>query len=158
METRLYVSPLGEITLAAHEGRLIGLWFAGQKYDRAGLDKLPPRAGEADRAALDAACRWLDGYFAGQPLPEAPPLAPRGTAFQRRVWAELGGIPYGKTVSYGELARRLGSSARAVGAAVGRNPISVLIPCHRVLGADGGLTGYAGGLERKKRLLELEKA
>lgn len=157
MEIRLYASPLGEITLAAHGGALVGLWFQGQKYDRAGLEKLPKKTDPSDHAVLDAACRWLENFFAGENPTVSVPLAPQGTAFQRQVWAELRTIPRGETVSYGELAGRLGSSARAVGAAVGRNPISVLIPCHRVLGANGGLTGYAGGLERKKALLELER-
>ena len=157
MEIGRYSSPLGEITLAAQDGALIGLWFFGQKYDRAGLEKLPLEARPDDRAVLEAACLWLDGYFAGEEAEPAFPLAPQGTAFQQRVWERLRAIPYGETVSYGDLARSLGSSARAVGAAVGRNPISVLIPCHRVLSSDGSLTGYAGGLERKKALLELER-
>ena len=100
---------------------------------------------------------WLDDYFAGKnPDASALPLSPKGTAFQRAVWQELRKIPYGETESYGALAARLGSSARAVGSAVGRNPLSIIIPCHRVLAADGGLTGYAGGLENKKKLLRLE--
>ena len=107
---------------------------------------------------LREAKTWLDRYFAGErPNPAELKLSPKGTAFQQRVWQELLRIPYGRTVSYGSLAAHLGSSARAVGSAVGRNPISVIIPCHRVLGADGSLGGYAGGLENKMKLLRLEK-
>lgn len=160
METREWTSPLGPILLAAQGGALTGLWFRGQKYEQAGLER--PFAGEempeADRAVLDRAEAWLERYFAGERPVIDFPLAPEGTEFQKRVWALLREIPYGETVSYGQLAARLGCpSARAVGAAVGRNPISLLIPCHRVLGADGSLTGYAGGLERKRRLLALEQ-
>ena len=107
--------------------------------------------------ALSAALCWLEEYFRGKEPTIKVKLAPEGTPFQKRVWEELLTIPYGETLSYGELARRLGSSPRAVGSAVGRNPISLLIPCHRVLGSDGSLTGYAGGIERKKFLLEQEK-
>lgn len=156
MQTRTYESPLGQILLAARGEALAGLWFRGQKYEGAGLDRLPAAPEEGEEAALDAAYRWLDRYFAGARPDGEPPLAPLGTPFQQKVWAALRRIPYGETLSYGELARRLGSSPRAVGAAVGRNPISLLIPCHRVLGAGGSLTGYAGGLERKKALLALE--
>ena len=148
-------SPLGPLTLAAEGGRLIGLWLAGQKYERAGL---PADVREEPEAAPFPCARdWLTAYFAGQSHDASGvPLDPRGTSFQRRVWALLRQIPYGQTVTYGQLARRLHSSARAVGGAVGRNPISILIPCHRVLGTDGRLTGYAGGLEIKRRLLLLE--
>ena len=107
--------------------------------------------------ALSAALCWLEEYFRGEEPKIEITLNPEGTAFQKRVWRELLTIPYGETLSYGALAKRLGSSPRAVGAAVGRNPISLLIPCHRVLGSDGSLTGYAGGVERKKFLLEQEK-
>ena len=100
---------------------------------------------------------WLEEYFRGKEPTIKVKLAPEGTPFQKRVWEELLTIPYGETLSYGELAKRLGSSPRAVGSAVGRNPISLMIPCHRVLGSDGSLTGYAGGIERKKFLLEQEK-
>lgn len=151
---------MGEILLAAHAGALVGLWFKGQKYEQAGLAKLPdqPNGAEEDKLVLEKAACWLDGYFAGQIPAIEFPLAPQGTAFQKRVWAELRAIPYGETVTYGALADRVNCrSARAVGAAVGRNPISVLIPCHRLVGADGSLTGYAGGLERKKALLKLEQ-
>jgi len=150
----VYSSPLGELTLASDGASLTGLWMEGQRYFG---------AGEAFRATGDAlpvfaaAKTWLDAYFSAQPLPDLPPLAPEGTDFRRRVWQQLLAVPYGKTVTYGELAAAVGcSAARAVGAAVGRNPISILIPCHRVVGAGGKLTGYAGGLTRKRWLLEHE--
>ena len=117
---------------------------------------------EAVLPVLEAACRWLDVYFSGRKPEGMLPLAPRGSEFRRAVWELLREIPYGETVSYGDLAKRLEAqlgrktSARAVGGAVGHNPISILIPCHRVVGADGSLTGYAGGLEQKTALLRLE--
>ena len=147
-------SPLGTITLASDGSSLIGLWFEGQKH---ACCRLSPTPVEAELPIFAETRRWLDCYFAGGVPDFTPPLAPRGTAFQQRVWALLRQIPYGATVSYGDLAARLGChSARAVGQAVGRNPISLLIPCHRVLGAGGRLTGYAGGLWRKEALLRLE--
>ena len=149
-------SPLGPLTLAAKGGALIGLWLENQRYFRAGVPSDAPIAPQA--APFPQARAWLDAYFAGLHPPVDFPLRPQGTAFQRRVWQALTAIPYGKTASYGQLALALRSSARAVGSAVGRNPLSILIPCHRVLGADGSLTGYAGGLENKKRLLRLEGA
>ena len=148
-----YDSPLGEIVLAADGDALIGLWFSGQAHFGAGLRE----AADGDCAVLREAKEWLDAYFAGKAPESTPKLAPRGTAFQQKVWDELRQIPRGETVTYGALAKRLGSHARAVGGAVGRNPISILIPCHRVVGADGSLTGYAGGIERKKFLLKLER-
>ena len=156
-----YESPLGKMLLAADDDGLTGAWFYGQRYFARGLEgaeKNERRGVPFDSPVLLAARRWLDAYFAGE-RPDAAdvPLAPRGTAFQLRVWDALLSIPYGETRTYGELAAELGSSSRAVGSAVGRNPISVIIPCHRVLGADGSLTGYAGGLDRKRALLELEQ-
>lgn len=150
----LYDSPLGEIIISSDGAAVTGLWFRGQKHECAGLKT----AEENPALPVFAQCRsWLGAYFGGTPLPPAPPLSPKGTEFQQRVWEALLDVPCGSTLSYGELARRLGcKSARAVGGAVGRNPISILIPCHRVLGSGGKLTGYAGGLERKKYLLELE--
>ena len=147
-------SPLGTITLASDGSSLIGLWFEGQKHD---CYRLSPDALAAELPVFAETRRWLDCYFAGGVPDFSPPLAPRGTDFQQWVWSLLREIPYGATVSYGDLAARLGCpSARAVGQAVGRNPISLLIPCHRVLGAGGRLTGYAGGLWRKEALLRLE--
>ena len=147
-------SPLGKLIIAAEGEALTALVFEGQKYAR---QHLAGEGQERETPVLRDARLWLDAYFAGErPDAAALPLAPRGTDFQRAVWRELRTVPYGETRSYGEIAARLGSSARAVGSAVGRNPISLLIPCHRVLGAKGALTGYAGGLERKKTLLALE--
>lgn len=156
-----YQSPLGALTLACREdgAALAGLWMEAQKYFGCAEalvrnDALPLFAEAED---------WLDRYFAGEkPEVSALPLAPEGGPFRQRVWALLRAVPYGKTVTYGQLAARLDpagggrGAARAVGGAVGHNPISVIIPCHRVVGADGSLTGYAGGLERKLLLLRLE--
>ena len=150
-----YTSPVGMLTLASDENALTGLWIEGQKYFGSGLRLDAAREGE--NAVLTAAARWLDRYFAGEcPAPGALPVAPAGSAFRRRVLDALVEIPSGEVVTYGELAARLGSSARAVGGAVGHNPISIIIPCHRVVGADGSLTGYAAGVEAKRRLLRLE--
>ena len=150
-----YDSPVGILTLAGDGEQLVGLWLEGQKYFGAGLEL--SEAGSLP--VFDRAKDWLDRYFAGErPAPSELPLAPVGTAFQRAVWERLCGISYGKTATYGELAQRMQSSARAVGSAVGRNPISIIVPCHRVLGADGALTGYAGGVERKHWLLAHEGA
>ena len=162
MTTAFYPTPAGEVLLAVSGTALTGLWFTGQKHFARTLSQPLPTPG--DDPALDAAKRWLTAYFAGKrpPLSQLE-LAPEGTAFQMAVWRVLLGIPYGTVVSYGEVAQetacllgRKSSSARAAGAAVGRNPISIVIPCHRVVGADGALTGYAGGLERKIALLKLE--
>ncbi|WP_345719197.1 methylated-DNA--[protein]-cysteine S-methyltransferase [Actinomyces procaprae] len=165
-------SPLGPMTLAAATGEglpeggaVVGAWFDGQKHDRAGLadGALTVTAGDPDEpAALAAARAWLECYFAGEDPGPIPALAPTGTDFQRRVWDRLRTIPRGQTTTYGRIAADLAAatgrptSARAVGSAVGRNPISILVPCHRVLGADGSLTGYAGGPDRKAALLRLE--
>lgn len=157
--TQHYDSPLGGITLASDGEALVGLWFDGQQHFGEGLS---PEHEERSVPVLDAVKDWLDAYFAGQRPDFTPPLAPRGTDFRRAVWALLLEIPCGQTVTYSELARRLAdkgyprASARAVGGAVARNPISLIIPCHRVLGANGALTGYAGGVERKGKLLEME--
>jgi len=156
--TTVYQSPLGELLLAAGGEALTGLWFEGQNYYARTLDEAHT---EKDLPVFAETARWLDLYFSGREPDFTPPLSPAGTPFQREVWALLRKIPYGATTTYGALARELGrpvSSARAVGAAIGQNPISLLIPCHRVLGAGGALTGYAGGLERKRRLLALERA
>ena len=155
--TTFYSSPLGSILLVADDEGVTGLWFEGQKFEARGLD---PRAVRGSTPILDEACRWLDAYFAGRRPKTLPPLHLTGTAFQRSVWDMMRQIPYGCTATYGELACGLGGSkgtmARAVGSAVGRNPVSVLVPCHRVVGAGGDLTGYAGGIERKIALLTLE--
>ena len=145
-------SPLGDLTLASRGEALCGLWFNGQKYFAAGL---PADREERDLPVFRETRRWLEAYFSGSAPDFLPPLAPEGTPFRRRVWEALLTIPYGETVTYGELAQRLGTAPRAVGSAVGRNPVSILIPCHRVVGS-GGLTGYAGGLDRKRALLEIE--
>ena len=151
-----YASPLGMLTLTAEGEKLTALVIDGQKYAER---HLAGEGREEETPVLHRARLWLDRYFAGE-RPESAelPLAPKGTDFQRRVWRELLSIPYGETVGYGDISRQLGSSARAVGIAVGRNPLSILIPCHRVLAADGGLNGYAGGLENKRKLLTLESA
>jgi methylated-DNA-[protein]-cysteine S-methyltransferase len=133
----------------------------GQNYFAATLE-----SGALEKSGLPVFLQtkdWLDDYFAGKTPPPLPPLAPAGTAFRRTVWKLLLEIPYGQTTTYGALARTLGergnsTSARAVGGAVGHNPISILIPCHRVVGADGSLTGYAGGVDIKRKLLEWESA
>lgn len=155
-----YDSPLGGILLAADEIGLTGLWFDGQKYFAHGL---PAERVERNTHALSEAKRWLDVYFAGREPDFMPPLHPIGSAFRRDVWDILLQIPYGQVTTYGEIARRLAAkqglprmSAQAVGGAVGHNEISVIIPCHRVVGANGSLTGYAGGIEKKVKLLELE--
>ena len=150
-----YISPVGVLTLAGDGENLVGLWLEGQKYFGAKLDL----SGEGMSPILEEAKNWLDRYFAGErPSPAELPLAPVGTPFQRTVWKQLCEIPYGTLTTYGELAKRLRTSARAVGSAVGHNPISIIVPCHRVMGADGSLTGYAGGVERKRWLLEHEGA
>jgi methylated-DNA-[protein]-cysteine S-methyltransferase len=146
-------SPLGGITLAGRGDALAGLWLEGQHRFAA---TLPDDCPEAWLPVFGQVCRWLDRYFSGRVPDFTPPLDLAGTPFQRRVWEELISIPYGQTITYGALARRLGSSARAVGGAVGRNPVSLIVPCHRVVGAGGWPGGYAGGLDRKLRLLQLE--
>jgi len=135
---------------------LTGAYFAGQKY----APKIDRMGEEAIRASIFVeARRQLDLYFSGGLKNFVLPLAAHGTPFQQDVWKAISSVPYGTTISYSELAKRLGRrSARAVGAAVGRNPISVVIPCHRIVGSNGSLTGYAGGLNRKRALLELEVA
>lgn len=148
---------LGPMLLVAEDDRLLGAWFLGQKHFPAATPT--PGAEPPEDVCLRAAAQ-LDAYLAGRSRHFDIALDPRGTPFQKAVWQALRAIPYGETTTYGELARLLGrpSGARAVGAAVGRNPLSILIPCHRVIGASGGLTGYAGGLDRKKALLALEQA
>ncbi len=160
--TRRYSSPLGEMILASDGEALTGLWFEGQK---APVDLSQAREAEETLPVFARTLRWLETYFSGSAPDFTPPLRLEGTAFRKAVWALLLELPYGRTTSYGALADRLAArlglprtSARAVGGAVGANPIALIVPCHRVVGADGSLTGYAGGLERKRRLLELERA
>ena len=160
MFTAHYQSPLGEILLAADEVGLTGLWFDRAKYYAAGL---APQSTERETPPLTEAKRWLDVYFSGKMPDFMPPLHPIGSDFRQEVWALLLQIPYGQTTTYGALAARLAAkhgtarlSAQAVGGAVGHNPISLIIPCHRVVGASGSLIGYAGGVERKIQLLKLE--
>lgn len=156
-----YDSPLGGILLAADEVGLTGLWFEGQKYFACDL---PAECVERNTPALSEAKRWLDIYFTGREPEFIPPLHPIGSAFRRSVWELLLQIPYGQTAAYGEIAGRLAAktgrrmSAQAVGGAVGHNEISIIIPCHRVVGTNGSLTGYAGGIDKKVKLLELEHA
>ena len=148
-------SALGRILLISNGCEVTGLYFVGQKHAAMPASDWLPQT----RAAPFARARTeLAQYFAGKRMRFDVPLAPSGTAFQTRVWQALGAIPWGATTTYKELAQSLGAprSVRAVAAAVGRNPIAVVVPCHRVIGSDGSLTGYAGGLERKRALLELE--
>ena len=155
-----YDSPLGGILLAADEIGLTGLWFDGEKYFDVNL---PAEHTERETPILLEAKRWLDIYFTGKEPDFLPPLHPIGSAFRQSVWEILLQIPYGKTTTYGEIARQLAEkqglsrmSAQAVGGAVGHNEISIIIPCHRVVGANGSLTGYAGGIDKKTKLLKLE--
>lgn len=155
-----YNSPLSGILLAADDIGLTGLWFDGQKYF---ADTLAAEHIERETSILTETKRWLDIYFDGTEPGFTPPLHPVGSAFRQAVWELLLQIPYGQTVTYGELARMLAEkqglvrmSAQAVGGAVGHNSISLIIPCHRVVGSNGSLTGYAGGIDKKIKLLELE--
>ncbi len=157
-----YVSPLGSITLAGNVESLTGLWFDGQKYFP---HKLISESTEAELPILTQTCNWLDIYFSGRNPDFTPPISLNTTPFRKAVYDILLTIPYGQTMTYGEIANIIAEqngvermSAQAVGGAVGHNPISIIIPCHRVVGADGSLTGYAGGLDRKIELLKLEKA
>lgn len=160
--TSAYRSPLGDILLAGDENALTGLWFEGAKYYARGLEICRT---ERETPVLIAAKHWLDVYFSGREPDFMPPLQLTGTPFERSVWKILQTIPYGTTVTYGEISGQIAEkrgldrlSAQAVGGAVGRNPISVLIPCHRVVGSDGSLKGYAGGVDKKAALLRLEGA
>jgi O-6-methylguanine DNA methyltransferase len=158
--TSQYHSPLGDILIAADEEGLTGLWFEGQKYYALYLDKDNE---ERETQILKDTKKWLDIYFSGQEPDFKVPLHFTGTDFQNEVWEILYSIPYGKTMTYGEiacvLAKRKGlerMSAQAVGGAVGHNEISIIVPCHRVVGSQGSLTGYAGGIDKKVSLLKLE--
>ena len=160
--TSIYPSRLGDILLAADEIGLTGLWFFGQNYF---ADTLPAEQIEQETVILAQAKEWLDVYFSGKEPDFTPPLHPIGSPFRQAVWRILLQIPYGQTTTYGEIARQMEKlqnrphmSAQAVGGAVGHNGISIIIPCHRVVGTKGSLTGYAGGLDKKMALLELEHA
>lgn len=160
--TAFYPSPLGRVLLAADEQGLVGLWFEHQKYEASTLQK--EHREEPNHPLLAQARRWLDAYFQGQQPEDMPPLHLLGTPYQVAVWEMLLRIPYGETTTYGALAKEMSrqdgahaTSARAVGNAIGHNPLCIFVPCHRVIGADGRLTGYAGGIERKIALLQLEK-
>ena len=155
-----YKSLIGDILLAADEIGLTGLWFEGQKYF---ANTLPEDYVPQETKILTEAKKWLDVYFSGEEPNFTPPLHPNGSTFRKAVWQILLEIPYGQTITYGEIARRIAvmkntshMSAQAVGGAVGHNEISIIIPCHRVVGTNGSLTGYAGGIDKKISLLKLE--
>lgn len=159
--TNHYQSPLGGILLAGDETGLTGLWFDGEKYF---ADNLDPEHVEKDLPLFRETKRWLDIYFSGSEPDFMPPLHMTGSPFQLAVWEILRKIPYGSTTTYGEIARMIAAqrglprmSAQAVGGAVGHNEISIIVPCHRVVGTNGSLTGYAGGISKKAKLLSLEK-
>lgn len=155
-----YSSPLGKITLASNGNELIGLWFEGQKYFGSTLN------GEYEQKNLpvfEQTAKWLDIYFSGKNPDFTPPLFLSSTSFRNEVWKILLTIPYGKIMTYGEIAKLMAEnrgvekmSAQSVGGAVGHNPISIIVPCHRVVGTDGSLTGYAGGVDIKEKLLKFE--
>lgn len=156
-----YNSPLGEITLASDGENLTGLWFEGQKYFG---DTLTENYQQENLPIFDQTRKWMDIYFTGQEPDFTPPLAINATPFRKRVCEVMLTIPYGQTMTYGEIAKIIAKekgvsqmSAQAVGGAVGHNSISLIIPCHRVVGVGGKLTGYAGGVDRKEMLLEMEK-
>lgn len=158
--TTTYRSPLGDILLSADDIGLTGLWFDGEKYYAKNLD---PVHVKKEVPVLKATKKWLTVYFSGKEPAHMPPLHMTGSPFQLAVWEILRQIPYGQTTTYGEIARRIAAekglahmSAQAVGGAVGHNEISILVPCHRVVGANGSLTGYAGGIDKKIRLLAYE--
>lgn len=159
--TYKYNSPLGTITLASNGEALTGLWFDGQKYFG---DTLTDKHQEKPLPVFDETTAWLDIYFSGKNPDFIPPLFFNASPFRQTVWETLLTIPYGNTMTYGEIADKIAAqngfermSAQAVGGAVGHNSISIIVPCHRVVGANGSLTGYAGGIERKIKLLKLEK-
>lgn len=157
-----YLSPLGEITIASDGTSLLGVYFEGQKYFYGSLAEEPVE--KEDIPVLESAKEWLDRYFAGKrPDISELTLAPAGSEFRQAVWKILCEIPYGSVITYGDIAKKIAEekglgnmSAQAVGGAVGHNPISIIIPCHRVVGSNGSFTGYAGGIERKEALLRLE--
>lgn len=152
-----YASPLGDLLIASDGEAICGVWFLDQKHFKSSVDG--DMIQKDDLAIFKTVKRWFDDYFNGLNPEISFKLKPHGSDFRRKVWKILSEIPYGETLTYGEIAKRISPamSAQAVGGAVGHNPIAVLIPCHRVLGANGNLTGYAGGLDRKCELLKLEK-
>ena len=155
-----YDSPIGSITLSSDGENLTGLWFDGQKYFGS---TLPLITKEKSLPIFGTVKLWLDTYFSGRVPSFTPPLNPYGTPFRKKVWKILSGIPYGEVITYKDITLKITASegrrmsAQAVGGAVGHNPISIIIPCHRVIAVDGSLTGYAGGIERKEWLLDLER-
>ena len=157
--TAHFASPFGPITLASDGTSLVGLWFDGQKYF---ADTLEDEHRQKSLPVFEEARRWLDIYFSGKEPGFLPPLAPKATPFRKKVWDILLSIPYGQTITYGEIAKTIAReqssrmSAQAVGGAVGHNPISIIVPCHRVVGTSGSLTGYADGIDKKVQLLTLE--
>ena len=158
--TAAYQSSVGDVLLAADETGLTGVWFEGEKFYALSLD---PEHEERETPIFAITRRWLDIYFSGHEPDFMPPVHMIGSEFRRCVWELLLQIPYGTTVTYGDLARQVARrrglrrmSAQAVGGAVGHNEISIIVPCHRVVGTNGSLTGYAGGVDKKRRLLELE--
>ncbi len=160
--THHYDSPLGGITEASDGEHLIGLWFDGQKYF---ADLPDSEYEEKELPVFDQTDRWLDMYFSGKEPDFTPPLGMKTSEFRKAVWEILLTIPYGKTMTYGEIAEKIANergiekmSPQAVGGAVGHNSISLIIPCHRVVGTNGSLTGYAGGIDKKIKLLEMEGA
>lgn len=150
-----YSTPLGELLLVGTETELVGAWFTDQKYFAPDLS--PEKITAVETPVLEQARAWLTEYFSGQIPTTKITLAPQVTPFRQRVLQQLQQIPYGTTVTYQELANQLASHPRAIGGAVAHNPLSLFIPCHRVLASDGSLHGYAGGLDRKQALLELEQ-
>jgi methylated-DNA--[protein]-cysteine S-methyltransferase len=162
--TTYYNSPIGKLLLASKENKLIGLWIEGQKYYLSGIEDEITK--NDDEKILIETKKWLDRYFNGEkPCPNELDLAPIGSKFRKNVWDILCKIPYGKVITYNDIAKEIAKkrkinkmSAQAVGGAVGHNPISIIIPCHRVIGTNGSLTGYAGGLDKKEYLLKFENA
>lgn len=159
----IYTSPLGMIYIVSDETHLVGAWLEGQKYFCGNLKDKPGKNPELP--VIKEAVSWFDDYFAGKrPELSRLPLAPEGSSFQKTVWDILCEIPYGQTVTYGAVAREAASrmgrksmSAQAVGGAIGHNPLSIIIPCHRVIGSNGSMTGYAGGIDKKIKLLQHER-
>ncbi|MBQ8159748.1 MAG: methylated-DNA--[Clostridia bacterium] len=157
-------SPLGPLTLGSDGEALTGLWYDGQRYDRAGIKGDVEDLGNTSSDLFQEAERWLRTYFSGEIPSFMPAIHLSGTPFQKAVWTLLQAVPYGKTATYGEIAEALehchvseGDCTRAVGNAISRNPISIIIPCHRIIASTGALTGYAGGIARKKALLAFEE-